>query len=56
MGLCVKAEVARAVKKAGLRASGGIYDALDKKIEELLMAAAERAKTSHRSTVMPQDI
>lgn len=52
--LVVKSKIKDAVK--GLRVSGNLAEALNKKIEELLRAAAERTKANKRGTVMPQDL
>ncbi len=56
MGLVVKSEVGESVKKKGMRASGTLYDALDKKVAELIGAAVARAKANGRQTVMAQDV
>lgn len=56
MGLVVKSEAGETVKKKGMRMSATVYDALDKKIAELLGAAVARAKANGRQTVMAQDV
>lgn len=40
----------------GMRLSSDFVVALEKKVEEIIKAAVERAKANHRTTVMPQDI
>ena len=56
MGLSVKAEVAKEIRKGGMRASVGVYGALDKRIAQMILAAAERAKANGRTTVLAQDV
>ena len=54
MSLIVRSKVKSALK--GMRASGDIYDALDKKVEEVLKKAAVRAKANGRATVRAADL
>lgn len=41
---------------AGLRSDGGLVEAVNEKVQEMLDAAQERAKLNGRSTVRPQDL
>jgi histone H3/H4 len=43
-------------KDSGLRLSVDLPEALNKKIEEIIKKAAERAKSNHRTTILPQDV
>ena len=54
MGLVVKSEVKKSV--SGLRVSGDLIPALEKKVMEMLKAAAARAKGNGRQTVRPVDL
>ncbi len=36
--------------------AGDFYEALDKKVEELIKKATERAKANNRKTVMAKDL
>ncbi|MFH0962148.1 MAG: DUF1931 family protein [archaeon] len=56
MALVVKSAVAEVVRKKDMRMSADTYDAIDKKIEELLVGALKRADANGRKTVMPQDL
>jgi len=56
MGLIVKSEVAETIRKKNMRASGALYDALEKKVAEMLGEGIARAKANGRQTVMAQDI
>ena len=40
----------------GMRVSADLADALDKKAEEILKKAAERAQANKRTTIMTQDL
>jgi len=51
--IVVKSKIKNIVK---LRVSVDLAQALNKKIEEILKKAEERAKANHRTTVMPQDL
>jgi len=42
--------------KKGMRLSATVYDALDKKLAEMMGAAAARAKANGRQTIMAQDV
>lgn len=53
--LVIKSKIKEAVPK-DLRVSVELADALNKKIEEILKKAAERAKANHRTTILPQDV
>ncbi len=39
-----------------LRISSDLPEELNKKIEEMIKKAGERAKANHRTTILPQDI
>lgn len=54
MSLVVRSKVKATIK--GMRASGDLYDALDKKVEEILKKASVRAKSNGRATVRAQDL
>ncbi len=56
MGLVVKSETGDMVKKKGMRASGALYEALDKKVAWMLGEAISRAKANGRQTVMAYDV
>jgi histone H3/H4 len=43
-------------KDKGLRISVELAESLNKKIEEIIKKAAERALANHRTTILPQDI
>jgi histone H3/H4 len=51
--LIVKNKIKEVVK---LRVSADLPEALNKKIEEILKNAEERAKANHRTTILPQDL
>jgi histone H3/H4 len=40
----------------GMRVSADLADALDKKAEEILKKASERAQANKRTTIMAQDL
>jgi len=52
--LIVKSKIKEVVKD--MRVSVELAEALNKKIEEILKKAEERAKANHRTTILPQDI
>lgn len=54
MELVVKSKIKEAVK--GKRVAGNLAEALNKKLEEMLKEAAERADRNGRGTVMPHDL
>ncbi len=55
--LVVKNKIKEALPKdKGLRVSVELADALNKKIEEIIKKAAERALSNHRTTILPQDV
>lgn len=56
MSLVVKSVLGEKAKKAGVRVSSDFYDAVDKKIEELLGVAVGRCKANKRQTLYPQDL
>jgi len=51
----VKKQVAAKAHKMGFNVSGGAYQALDDKVEELITKATHRAKANKRKTLMPHD-
>ncbi|MHA1506056.1 MAG: histone-like protein [Candidatus Asgardarchaeia archaeon] len=54
--LVVKAAVDKVVKELGMLKSATFYEALSKKVEELIKAAAENAKKAKRKTIRPEDL
>lgn len=58
VNLVIKSKIKEALPKEdkNLRISNDLAEALDKKIEEILKKAAERSKSNHRTTILPQDI
>ena len=54
MSLIVRSKVKSAAK--GVRVSGDFYDALDKKVQEVIKQASVRAKGNKRSTLRPVDL
>lgn len=52
--LIVKAAVKE--EQSDMNISADFYDALDKEVEELLDAAAQRADNNDRKTVQPRDL
>ncbi len=40
----------------GMRLSSDFPEALEKRVQELIIKAVERAKANHRTTVMVQDL
>ncbi len=52
--LVVKAKIKTAVP--GYNVAGELADALNKKVEEMLKKAAERAEANGRKTVMAKDL
>ena len=54
--LVVGSKVKDQIKKKGCKSAGDMLDELNKKVAELIDAAAKRAKANKRSTVRPQDL
>jgi histone H3/H4 len=54
MSLIVRSKVKKAAK--GMRVSGDFYDALDKKVQEVIRQASVRAKGNKRATLRPADL
>ncbi|MHA1238721.1 MAG: histone-like protein [Candidatus Odinarchaeia archaeon] len=55
--LIVKAAVKQIINSRGMKVSSEVIDnALNKKVEEVVLAAIERAKANGRKTVYPQDL
>lgn len=52
--LVVKSAAKRSVK--GMRISGDFFKALDKRVEDMLRMAADRAKANGRATCRPADL
>lgn len=52
--LVIKSNLKEVIKE--LRVSVDLADTLNKKVEEILLRAVERAKANHRTTVLPQDL
>jgi histone H3/H4 len=52
--IIVKSKLKEVIKE--LRISADLARALNKKVEQILKEAEERAKANHRTTVMAQDI
>lgn len=53
--LVVKNKIKEVLPKE-LRISSDLADALNKKIEQIIKTAAERARANKRTTILPQDI
>jgi histone H3/H4 len=56
MGRVVESKVKEQIKAADMNCSGDFCDALDKKVEQVVMRAIERAKSNDRKTVRPGDL
>jgi histone H3/H4 len=55
--LVVKSKIKEVLPKdSDLRLSADLHEALNKKIEDLIKKAADRAKANHRTTILPQDV
>ena len=54
--LVVASKVREHLKSKGVKVSGDLVPALNKKVMWLLDQAAERTKANKRSTVKPQDV
>jgi len=55
--LVVKSKIREVLPKdSDLRLSADLPEALNKKIEDMIKKAAERAKANHRTTILPQDV
>lgn len=52
----VTSKVKEAVKAQDLRMSGDVPDELNKKVTEMIRAAAKRAKENGRGTLRPYDL
>lgn len=55
MALIVKNAIKALVKNKS-NVSANFYDALDKKVKELVMEASERAKANGRKTIQARDL
>lgn len=53
--LIVASKVRNHLKSKDVKMSGELPEAINKKVQEMLDQAAERAKANKRSTVKPQD-
>jgi histone H3/H4 len=56
MSFVVKKAIQDYAKKKNLQVSGDFYEALDKKIGEILGAAAVRTSENKRKTLKPYDL
>ena len=56
MSLAVKSAVRAQIKKAGMRVSGDLWNALDDKIRGDLKRAVEKARADGRKTVRAADL
>lgn len=56
MTLITKTAVALLGKKKGIRISTKVYETLEKKVEEMIDNAVDRAKGNNRKTLMPSDL
>ena len=54
MSLIVRSKVKSTIK--GMRFAGDFFNALDKKVEDILKEAAKRAKGNGRATIRPIDL
>lgn len=54
--LVVASKVRDYLKSKGVKVSGDLIDALNKRVTKLLDEAADRTKANKRSTVKPQDV
>jgi len=54
MALVVRSKIKATVK--GMRFSGDFFDALDKKVTEIVKSSVERAKGNKRATLRPHDL
>ena len=54
--LVVGSKVKEFVKEKGLNSSGSLGEALSKKVEEILTAAAKRTEANGRKTMRPEDL
>ena len=56
MALVVKSAAGDWARKKGLRVSGELWDALDKKLAWMLEEAGKRCKANGRQTIRPEDL
>lgn len=56
MALVVVSQLKKVVKELGCQCASDFPDALDKKVEELIKTACEKAKADKRKTVRPGDL
>jgi histone H3/H4 len=56
--LIIKSKIKEALPKdkEEMRIASDLAEELNKKVEQILKRAAERAKANHRTTILPQDI
>ena len=54
--LVVGSKVKAVVSAASMRSDGALIEAVSAKVDEMLEAAVQRAKTNGRSTVRPHDL
>jgi len=55
INLIIKSNLKKAIPKE-MRLSIKVADALNKKADQIMKKAAERAKANKRTTILPQDI
>lgn len=56
MSYIVKKAIQDFAKRNNMQVAGDFYGALDKHIEKMLKAAAERTKSNKRKTLKPYDL
>jgi len=56
VAVSVASRVKDVIRKQGLRSDGGLPDAVNVKILEMLKEAGSRCKNNRRSTVRPHDL
>jgi len=58
VNVIIRSKIREAIPKEAkdIRLSADLVKELDKKVEEILKKAVERAKANHRTTILPQDI
>jgi histone H3/H4 len=54
MSLIVRSKIKSTVK--GMRVSGDFYNALDRKVQDVMREASRRAKANGRATIRPDDL
>jgi hypothetical protein len=54
--LAIREAVRRLLHGRGLRVGGGLFDALDRVVDDLLVQAIDRTQKNGRKTVLPEDL